>query len=652
MPRSGVEKLPGSGAGAGRRARATASAAGQGESGMKLSASLNFFDGAELLVPCLKAIRPGVDHLSVVFQDISNFGNPASAASGVALREAVSLGLVDQVLTYVPQRDLGGGRNEYAKRALGLRLAEQAGAEAMMFLDVDEFYELTPLLRARRRIVAEGLDFTTVYYRDYYRFPTWRMRGPSQGMVPFICRLTPLTRHDLAGPYPVEVDPTRRILVGSGRHHLFAGHEIVMHHMTGVRLDSQEKLANSSNNDRPRARARMLGLLGGMDAMRPGAGLLPNGEHFHIETTHDRFNLMPIFAKEGAPGGNDDAPGQPVPQPDMAATDERATRLCTLPWEKFTVNTQVSPPRAAPCHNYPLSWNAWDIEGLSFALKVTRGNLVSGALDVVCKACKDKPLGPVSALADLLDREGFSGYDGNRLADALDQLNDSALTPPPPHLSYRVAHTSDAHEFHVSGLVSLFDVMTLLAKHGDKRPCRLLDWGCGSGRIAAHIDRRHPEISLTGCDIDAEAVAWCNREFGGDRFHLIGAEPPTDFADGAFTAIVGFSIVTHLTRDLQERWVPELWRLLEDRGILVLTTLGDHAAQMNGLLSRLKGEGIIDERLDPTFDAVTPRGYYRSTFQSRAWTETVWGRCFETLDYIEAGAFGLQDIVILRKKPG
>lgn len=618
---------------------------------VKLSVSLNFFDGGELLVPCLAAIRPGVDHASVVFQETSNFGNPVAASARAALREAVSLGLADQVLTYVPQPDLGGARNEYGKRAAGIKLAQEAGADAILFLDVDEFYELAPFLRAKRRMVEENLDFTTVRYKSYYRFPTWRLHGPAEDKVPFICRLTPRTRHILSGPYPVDVDPTRRIQVEGGRHHLFAGHEILMHHMTGVRLDIQEKIANSTNNDRQESRDRMSGFLNGMAAMHPGSGLIPNGDAFHIETTRDRFNLMPIFAGKGTASGSIAVPGQTFRPSGPDTVAEVETRLCALPWQKFTVNTQTQPPRAAPCRNYPLSWNAWDTAGLSFALQVTRSNLVSGSLDVVCAACKDKPLAPLSALADLLDREGLSGYDGNRMIDAIGDMDSEPFTSPPAHLSYRVAHTTDSHEFRISGLVSLFDIMMLVSQHGSKGPCRLLDWGSGSGRIAAHIAQRYPHVSLTGCDIDAEAVEWCNRQIGGDRFHLIEAEPPTSFVDGQFNAIIGFSIVTHLAQDLQKSWVSELHRLLDEDGIVVLTMLGERAAQVNGLLERLTVQGVIDERLDPTLDDIAPRGYYRSTFQSRAWTEAVWGKRFEIVEYIESGAFGLQDIVVLRKRP-
>ena len=42
---------------------------------MKLGVSYNVFDGEELLESSIKSIRDNVDHISVVYQTISNFGN-------------------------------------------------------------------------------------------------------------------------------------------------------------------------------------------------------------------------------------------------------------------------------------------------------------------------------------------------------------------------------------------------------------------------------------------------------------------------------------------------------------------------------------------------------------------------------------------------
>jgi SAM-dependent methyltransferase len=330
--------------------------------------------------------------------------------------------------------------------------------------------------------------------------------------------------------------------------------------------------------------------------------------------------------------------------------DEVNTRLCSLPWQKITVNTQSSPPRAAPCRNFPLLWSAWDLAGLSFALQLVRNNLLAGSLGGNCLECKDKRLGSRSELFSLLESEGLKDYDGNKMIDSLQEIIESPSEAPPAHLTYRVAHTEDPLSFIASGVISIFDILSLVKKYDTSLTCRLLDWGCGSGRISRHIAKKFPEIELTGCDIDSEAVDWCNNVIKNGDFRPIDPEPPTTFERGQFTSIIGFSIVTHLTRELQIRWIKELHELLAEGGIIVLTTHGEQAARVNGLSNRLEMEGVIDELLDETLGDIVPAGYYRSTFQSKAWTEKNWGEYFDILEYIEGGAFDLQDILVLKKK--
>lgn len=108
--------------------------------------------------------------------------------------------------------------------------------------------------------------------------------------------------------------------------------------------------------------------------------------------------------------------------------------------------------------------------------------------------------------------------------------------------------------------------------------------------------------------------------------------------------------MTHLSRESQDAWIRELHDLLADDGLVILTTMGETAASQHGLDQRLRSRGIIDERLDITLDDIAPPGYYRSTFQSRRYTARAWRRYFDVLEYIDAGAFQYQDIVVLRKK--
>lgn len=328
--------------------------------------------------------------------------------------------------------------------------------------------------------------------------------------------------------------------------------------------------------------------------------------------------------------------------------DGPTTRRCDLPWRSFQVNTQVDPPLARPCREAPWVWTARDFAEVGSGLQAMRRNLLSGDLADPCRNCSVKPLAPVADLVDLLARDGL--VDDNRMLTAMAAVAQTHPTAPPPDLTYRVAHTRDADDFLYSGLITVFDFMAFIAEHDRSPSPRVLDWGCGSGRMSIHIAEQFPGIKLTGCDIDAEAVAWCREHIPSGEFHVIDPAPPTTLPRGGFTSIIAYSIVTHLSRELQTAWVAELHDLLADDGILVLTTMGATAAGVNDLADRLEVEGIIDDRLDETLDTVMPAGYYRSTFQSRTFTERMWGGQFDVLEYVDGGAFGYQDVVVLRKR--
>ncbi|QRZ15061.1 hypothetical protein JWJ88_19150 [Paracoccus methylovorus] len=264
---------------------------------MRLSATINFFDGGELLLPMLRNIRPVADHISIVTQEVSNFGNRMSPFSIRAVDEASRLGLADDVLAYVPDLNLKGGRNEFLKRRAGIECARLAGADHVIFCDVDEFYETNLLASAKEFIAANQIDFSTARICSYYVKPTWRLTAingasATEDLVPFICRLTDATSHEFDGWYPVgPVDPTRRIHLSPGKHYIFPAADIIMHHMTGIRWNIEEKLTNSSHNDSSSSIARQRFQYAHADRLVPGRNLLDDGTMIHIEPVKDIFGL-------------------------------------------------------------------------------------------------------------------------------------------------------------------------------------------------------------------------------------------------------------------------------------------------------------------------------------------------------------------------
>ena len=266
---------------------------------VRLSAAYSFFDGGELLVRSIENLRPLVDHLSVCFQLVSNLGNPMSEVSREALAEVAHRGLADDLVPFTPDPVIRAGRNEFAKRSVGLDLARRAGADHLLLMDADEFYEAAPFVAAKAAIDAHGWASTSVGFLNYYRHPTWRLT-PTAGTVPFIARCS--LDLEFAAGHPYLVDPTRSPRVDPNHHHHFPSSVIQMHHLTGVRHDLEEKLANSSQNDDPAVIAMMRERLGVLGRLQVGVNTLPGGLVIEIEEVEDLFDLAHLFPHEGDAG--------------------------------------------------------------------------------------------------------------------------------------------------------------------------------------------------------------------------------------------------------------------------------------------------------------------------------------------------------------
>ena len=229
---------------------------------------------------------------------------------------------------------------------------------------------------------------------------------------------------------------------------------------------------------------------------------------------------------------------------------------------------------------------------------------------------------------------------------------DDAVPTPPENLMHRVTGTRHGRFFKVWGLKCYGDFLEFFRRHGRPgRGDRLLDWGCGCGRLSAHFlqDPDGPEVY--GCDVDAEAVAWCNRDLRAGRFHTVPPHPPAPYADGRFSHAVGYSVLTHLTREVQRAWLAELRRVLAPGGLLVVTVHGESATSFSfpGRAAEVLRDGIYDGVQDAVLDGIVPPGYYRATFQSEEYTRREWGKLFEVLEYKVRGIGNHQDAVVLRR---
>jgi SAM-dependent methyltransferase len=227
--------------------------------------------------------------------------------------------------------------------------------------------------------------------------------------------------------------------------------------------------------------------------------------------------------------------------------------------------------------------------------------------------------------------------------------SDFTSSVPPGRLMQRVSGIDNPSAFRQIGLYAAFDLMTAVANHRGVDSVRtLLDWGCGCGRVSSEIMRLFPQIELTGCDIDAEAIAWCSAQTDKAVFRVTGIHPPLPFAESSFDAVVACSVMTHLDRQEQTVWLREIHRILRPGGLFLASVVGEFAASfVPGLRERLLQTPFIDDTIDHALDGVAPDGYYRATSQAQSFTIGTWSENFRVLEYIEAGLAGYQDLVVL-----
>ena len=178
---------------------------------------------------------------------------------------------------------------------------------------------------------------------------------------------------------------------------------------------------------------------------------------------------------------------------------------------------------------------------------------------------------------------------------------------------------------------------------------RVLDFGCGVGRVLRHFAPEAEDGEFWGCDIDRPSVAWLEESLS-PPFHVfeVGEQPELPQADGYFDLIYAFSVYTHLT-DHWAGWLLEHHRVLKDDGILFATILNE--SMIHELVRRQWNDvatGMNSMRHGLPWELGGP-----VTFLSEWWIRAHWGRAFDILTLLpKTGPDPSQGLVVMRKKPG
>jgi ubiquinone/menaquinone biosynthesis C-methylase UbiE/ketosteroid isomerase-like protein len=152
----------------------------------------------------------------------------------------------------------------------------------------------------------------------------------------------------------------------------------------------------------------------------------------------------------------------------------------------------------------------------------------------------------------------------------------SSELPIPPKQLW-LGYNYPAHgETHVRKMLEIVYASDFSFKKND----RILDLGCGAGRMIRHLKGLSETCEIWGTDISAEHIYWCKQHLSPPfNFATTTKVPHLPFEDRSFHLIYCGSVFTHID-DLADAWLLELKRILAPGGRVYLTIHDNHTIEM------------------------------------------------------------------------
>lgn len=146
---------------------------------------------------------------------------------------------------------------------------------------------------------------------------------------------------------------------------------------------------------------------------------------------------------------------------------------------------------------------------------------------------------------------------------------------PPHEIQRNIVGSSGKHALG-EGFNFYSEIKQCAAKLGRPltRDSRILDFGCGWGRMIRFFLKDIAAENLYGIDVNSEMIDICLNTVRLGNYSVGKPEPPTEFANNSFDVVYAYSVFSHLSEAIHIKWVEELSRILKPGGILIVTVWG------------------------------------------------------------------------------
>ena len=186
---------------------------------------------------------------------------------------------------------------------------------------------------------------------------------------------------------------------------------------------------------------------------------------------------------------------------------------------------------------------------------------------------------------------------------------------------------------------------------------RILDLGCGAGRMIRHLRELAATCEIWGMDISAEHIFWC-RENLCPPFHFATSTkvPHLPFEDRSFRFIYCGSLFTHID-DLADAWLLELHRILAPDGRLYVTVHDSHTLESlartgyadSPLARRMRTEPVFQQAKDSFGMISIGRDHLSQVFYDTRYFTRMVSSMFEVMS-VTPEAYFYQTAFLLRRK--
>jgi SAM-dependent methyltransferase len=180
-----------------------------------------------------------------------------------------------------------------------------------------------------------------------------------------------------------------------------------------------------------------------------------------------------------------------------------------------------------------------------------------------------------------------------------------APLPAPPQDLVRIIGSPSVENYATTGR----SFLNILKRHvGLKQSDRVLDVGCGCGRLAGPLTEYLTTGTYDGFDVVPELIAWCQEnitprhanfrfkcvDVANSFYHAGGTTKATQYqfpyGNDAFDLIFLTSVFTHMLKDDLTRYIGEIARTLKPGGTVLMTffLLNEESRRLREISTRFK----------------------------------------------------------------